>query len=352
MKKNPGDSWSWKKSVLLMVPIFVGFITPSLVIFGLEVIVGKIAPLKSIGNIIYRQFASGHNLFLLAVFGLIPFGLLMIIVFICSFTVSWRRVCYLTTGGIVGILALMVPAHINIWYPLYGPGRMSSTAVIGFVFIPFYCIPAMLTGVGIGFGISLFQDSEKLRLKMKKKRIVLGLMYLVVGIGLCGCDKVVDAKANVRLKRELSDASVMVYPTFVRKFSGSVYDSNSAREIAAALKDIGFKSVIVSNDKVPIAGETYMIQWKLFNQSKDLFVSYLKANPVDTDYVVLAEYLITPLRSGGQAAGGIHCFVLDGKGRVGLEVLLNSHHEIFAEAKTTEDCTKVLIRALKKQLEK
>jgi len=189
---------------------------------------------------------------------------------------------------------------------------------------------------------------------MRTKRILLCLVCSVVGFGVCGCDKVVDAGANVQLKQELSNASVMVYPTFVRKFSGSIYDSNSARDIAATLKDIGFESVRVSNYEIPITGETYMIQWKLFNQSKDLFVSYLKANPVDTDYVVLAEYLITPLRSGGQAAGGIHCFVLDKKGRVGLEILLNSHHKIFAEAKakTTEDCTKVLIRTLKEQLEK
>jgi len=63
--------------------------------------------------------------------------------------------------GLAGILALMIPAHVSVWSPLYTEERMSSTAVIAFFFIPFYCIVTM----GIGVSIAFFGDYliEKMR---------------------------------------------------------------------------------------------------------------------------------------------------------------------------------------------
>lgn len=55
----------------------------------------------------------------------------------------------------MGILLLMILGHVAVWYPLYGGGHMSSTAVIAFFFIPFYCIAAMAIGLLIGWAVSL-----------------------------------------------------------------------------------------------------------------------------------------------------------------------------------------------------
>jgi hypothetical protein len=48
----------------------------------------------------------------------------------------------------------MVPAHVSVWYPLYGPGHVSSTAVIAFIFIPFYCLASLCVGLVVGWLIS------------------------------------------------------------------------------------------------------------------------------------------------------------------------------------------------------
>jgi len=66
-----------------------------------------------------RQFAEGHNLFLLAVVGLIPFALLSVILLVnrpSSIRIASGVYCI---GGLIGILAFMNPSHVAIWYPLY-----------------------------------------------------------------------------------------------------------------------------------------------------------------------------------------------------------------------------------------
>ena len=100
----------------IYLPVIFGALTPSLVIFILEVSVGHVSPVRSLD--------------------------------------------FLFVGGLVGILVLMVFGHVAVWYPLYGGGHMSSTAVIAFFFIPFYCIAAMGIGLLIGWVISRLSFSE------------------------------------------------------------------------------------------------------------------------------------------------------------------------------------------------
>jgi hypothetical protein len=133
----------------------VGLITPSLIIFCLEIFVGHINPLTSIADILRRQFAEGDNLFLIAVFGLIPFAVLSMACFLAARRLESPRLTCVAIGGLIGILGLMIPGHVAVWYPLYGPGHMSSTAVIAFLFIPFYCIVTLCVGLLIGWLVSL-----------------------------------------------------------------------------------------------------------------------------------------------------------------------------------------------------
>jgi hypothetical protein len=147
---NTKQSIYWSLGVLI-----IGLITPSAIIFCLEVFVGDINPLVASRDILHRQFAGGHNLFLIALLDLIPFALLSMICLVAArkLTPSGRK--YVTLGGLLGILACMVPGHVAVWYPLYSGGHMSSTAVIAFLFIPFYCIPTLCVGVAIGWVVAV-----------------------------------------------------------------------------------------------------------------------------------------------------------------------------------------------------
>jgi len=105
-------------------------------------------------DILRRQFAEGHNLFLLAAFGLIPFVALSAVCFVAARWLSPSRLACVAGGGLLGILLLMIPAHAAVWYPHYGGGRMSSTAAIAFLFIPFYCLATLCVGLIVGWLIS------------------------------------------------------------------------------------------------------------------------------------------------------------------------------------------------------
>jgi len=138
-----------------LITLGLGFVTPSLIIFFLEITVGGINPAASAADIWHRQFAEGHNLFLLAAIGLIPFAVHSIVIFVVARTRTPRQLACIVLGGLIGILALMIPCHASIWYPLYSHGHASSTAVIGFLFIPFYCLITL--AIGLFFGRSVCQ---------------------------------------------------------------------------------------------------------------------------------------------------------------------------------------------------
>lgn len=143
------------RSVGLLSLIAIGLVTPSLVIFYLETSLGNIPRAVALCHIMERQFAPGENLFILALIGLMPFFVLSIILYFLSHKFETKRFWCLLVFGLCGILALMIPAHISVWRPLYTGNHMSSTAVIAFVFIPIYCTATMFLGMGIGWVISL-----------------------------------------------------------------------------------------------------------------------------------------------------------------------------------------------------
>ena len=150
MKTNNREALIWSLRCLA-----IGLVSPSAIIFCLDVLVGHMDPLTSMASILRRQFAQGHNLLLIALFGLIPFTVLSAACFLAARRMQSTRLACVAIGGLLGILALMVPGHIAVWYPLYGSGPKSSTAVIAFAFIPFYCLATLGIGLFAGWLVSL-----------------------------------------------------------------------------------------------------------------------------------------------------------------------------------------------------
>jgi hypothetical protein len=138
-----------------LLPVIIGLAVPSLVLIGVEAIVGRIPVRAAVLGVMSREFAEGENLFLLTVIGLIPFVLLAMLSFVAARRLSQRRLACVFLGGLLGILVYMIPAHVSIWYPLYSGEHVASTTAIAFLFIPFYCIPALAAGLVAGWFISL-----------------------------------------------------------------------------------------------------------------------------------------------------------------------------------------------------
>ena len=139
-----------QRAILAVFTISIGLVTPSLTLLAIQMIVGSVPFETAFADILFKQFAAGHNLFMIAEFGLIPFILLAIMMLRFPRHNTRRKYYTRYVSGLIGILGFMIPAHVGIWYPLYGPGGMSSTAVLGFFVIPFYCIGTLILGMLIG----------------------------------------------------------------------------------------------------------------------------------------------------------------------------------------------------------
>ncbi len=140
-----GNKWFWT-----MVPMIIGFVAPALVILVLQICVGDFSLADSVRDIYSRQFSRGDNLFMLTLLGLVPFVPLSLLVLLKFEKFPPAKLACLGGGGLLGILALMIPGHVAVWYPLYGGGDTSSTAVIAFFFIPFYCLASLAIGLLLG----------------------------------------------------------------------------------------------------------------------------------------------------------------------------------------------------------
>ena len=128
MRRERGG-WFW-----FLMPLAVGLLVPSLVLFYLEVFVGDIPLLEAAANILGRQPGGGNNLFVFALIGLIPFVALSVILReMASRQWSPARLSCLAVGGLVGIFFVMVPGHYSMWYPYYGSGDPSSTGILALV---------------------------------------------------------------------------------------------------------------------------------------------------------------------------------------------------------------------------
>lgn len=130
-------------------------------------------------------------------------------------------------------------------------------------------------------------------------------------------------------------SSITVYPTVFRSnLFSSGDDKESQSGFARFFQDIGFKRVESATDSIDLAGSEAASpgQKGVFDASLSRFSKHLETRRADTDYVCVVEYLHTATRSGGQAIGGIQCYILNAKGQNVFSFLLNSHHSLFQNA--------------------
>lgn len=190
-----------------------------------------------------------------------------------------------------------------------------------------------------------------MRKKAKRRRFEIPtlLSFAALSFTMASCRGIVDPAAEAAFLKSLGNTSITVFPAYVRgeQDTDPVYDADAAQAIAGFIDEENLATVTVSDEQVPITGPWHMNQAQMLQESAASFGGYLEDNPAESDYALLAEYLLGP-----RTVMGIHCYVIDGEGRIAYVVLLNSHHNPFSEAdpQTVEDCTEVLLSVLREDL--
>lgn len=187
-------------------------------------------------------------------------------------------------------------------------------------------------------------------LDMKTASAIIPAALLLTVIGCAG--HLVTEEAKTRFEQSLGDTTITVYPTFVRTQAGASYDATSAAKVAEFFARNSLARTELVSQKADISAASGKYQNDIFRASLKLFRKHVASAVIETDYALLAEYLISPTPGGGQAVGGIHCYIVDRNGEPVFLVLLNSHDEVFAKAqpKTAAAATAVLMEVLEERI--
>ncbi|MCW5624366.1 MAG: hypothetical protein KIT73_06595 [Burkholderiales bacterium] len=112
MKPHTAHAVRWSMAILA-----IGLVTPSTILFVLDVFVGNTGVVASLGGILRDQFAEGRNLFLLALIGSIPFAALAIICGAVAHRRGPRGVTALAIGGLVRLDEIDHERHARCGHP-------------------------------------------------------------------------------------------------------------------------------------------------------------------------------------------------------------------------------------------
>jgi len=150
---------------------------------------------------------------------------------------------------------------------------------------------------------------------------------------------------EAKLKADIKTAQIAIYSTCI----GEQRNTESAACLASlVVQQVGCKAIkvdkSVSFQRQPTGNEQKLL-WDLARAFRD----YLRANPADSNYAMLAEYFVNP---AGGPVGAVHFVVCEKSGDWVLVDFQNSTHEDFQHIspKSVEDCDRLAVERLAKRL--
>ncbi|MGA2916084.1 MAG: hypothetical protein ABSE89_08685 [Sedimentisphaerales bacterium] len=148
-----------------------------------------------------------------------------------------------------------------------------------------------------------------------------------------------------KLKADIKTAQIAIYSTCI----GEERNTKSAAHLALlAAQQIGCKTTEV-NKPVSFQRQSTGNEQKLLWDLARAFRDYLRANPADSNYAMLAEYFANP--AGGQV-GAVHFVICEKSGNWVFVDFQNNTHEDFQRIapKSIEDCDRLAVERLAKRL--
>jgi hypothetical protein len=134
-----------------ILPLVAGATVPTLIWVIAQRFVGGIHLGDAIMDILLEHL-KGRAL-MLDIFSMLPYVVLAVTAYKNARRMSSVTLWSVTLGGLVGIMALMVPLYYVGWETTYNEirGDEKTTGVMIFFFTPLYCIATMLAGMLLGW---------------------------------------------------------------------------------------------------------------------------------------------------------------------------------------------------------
>jgi hypothetical protein len=165
--------------------------------------------------------------------------------------------------------------------------------------------------------------------------------------GMPGDEELSAMKQRIeKLKASVKITQIAIYATCI----GDGHSAESASGLVSLVAQrLGCKTTTVDKSvtiRHQPTGNEQKLLWDLAREFRD----YLRANPPDSNYAMLAEYFINP--AGGQMAGAVHFVVCENSGDWVIVDFQNNQHEDFQRIspKSIEDCDRLAVERLAKRL--
>jgi hypothetical protein len=142
-------------------------------------------------------------------------------------------------------------------------------------------------------------------------------------------------KTRVARLREMSPrATVTVYPVRIN----NEYSAAAATDLAGRAKDVF--AARAADAELRFDFTPSMNEQKVLWSAARSIQAALRKSPADTDYALVAHYMVRP---DGKGAFAVHWFLLDRGGDYVVVDFQNSHHGDFrrVDPKTADDCAKL-----------
>ena len=129
----------------------------------------------------------------------------------------------------------------------------------------------------------------------------------------------------------LENTSIAVHPTILRRENRTAHSFASQNQIIASLSEAKMASIVSGNLRINLGRLPPVSQWEMFQNSMDRIAEKLRDRQTVAEYHLFME-LLFPV---DHTIFGIQCYVLDRNGENAFSFLLNSHHQMFADARLT-----------------
>ena len=126
----------------------------------------------------------------------------------------------------------------------------------------------------------------------------------------------------------LDTATVAILPAIIRRADRSAHSFASQRQIIDSLNDAQITNAIAKPKRIDLGPLPTQSQWQIFENAIQGTARAIEGYQTDADFTLVMEFLVP----GNQAVFGIECYILDNQRRNAFSFLLNSHHQIFADA--------------------
>ena len=127
----------------------------------------------------------------------------------------------------------------------------------------------------------------------------------------------------------LGDTRIVVLPTVVRRIERTAHSFASQEQIVAALNAQGLAVATTGPRRVDLGALRRPSQWEIFQAGELAIAELLASYDTGGDYTLIMELLVP----GNQAVFGIEVYIMDRQGQSTFSFLLNSHHQMFADAR-------------------